>query len=133
MKTWAVAAPGLAQSRMNRPIRMVSGPEPRASEAGHLGFTPDPRPPLRPSPRQRLALYPNRRELPGVVVGEGELLLDEAVLQERLLHGHERLRVDLAVDGQQRAGDLAGHGRELRVEGAEADNLHVPVRVPAFL
>ena len=28
---------------------------------------------------------------------------------------------------------LASHGRELRVEPAEADDLHVPVRVPAFL
>src|SRR5262245_53854238 len=54
----------------------------------------------------------DRRELARVVLGERELLLDEAVLEQGVLHHAQRLDVDGAVDRQQRAGDLVGaeHG-----------------------
>src|SRR5262252_7720246 len=51
-------------------------------------------------------LDPDRRELPRIVRVERKLLLDEAVLEQGLLHHAERLDVDAPVDRQERARDL---------------------------
>src|SRR5258708_12300702 len=51
-------------------------------------------------------LNPDRRELPRVVHVERELLLDEAVLEQGLLHHAERLDVDAPIDREQRPRDL---------------------------
>src|SRR5262249_28988069 len=59
-------------------------------------------------------LDPNRRELPSVVGIERELLLDQAVLEQGVLHHGQRLDVDAPVDRQQRTRDLVRGEHGLR-------------------
>src|SRR5262245_17283864 len=61
-----------------------------------------------------IALHANRRELARVVLVERELLLDHAVLEERVLHHRERVQTDVAVDRQQRPRDPVGGQHGLR-------------------
>src|SRR5207245_10852191 len=60
------------------------------------------------SPARTQALDLDRRELAREVLLERQLLLDDAILQERALHHRERRDVDAAVDGKERTRDLVG-------------------------
>src|SRR5881628_2434902 len=63
------------------------------------------------SPARTQALDLDRRELAREVLLERQLLLDDAVLQERALHHRERRDVNAAVDREERTRDLVGDGR----------------------
>src|SRR5439155_1348026 len=60
------------------------------------------------SPARTQALDPDRRELSREVLLERQLLLDDIVLEERVLHHAERGDVDAAVHREERAGDPVG-------------------------
>src|SRR5439155_824597 len=60
------------------------------------------------SPARTQALDLDRRELAREVLLERQLLLDDAILQERALHHRERRDVNAAVDREERTRDLVG-------------------------
>src|SRR5205809_5964007 len=80
------------------------------------------------SPVRTQALDRDRRELSREVLLERQLLLDDAVLEERPLHHGERRDVDAPVHGEERSRDLVGAqhrlGRPAELLRADEGGLH---------
>src|SRR2546425_13043569 len=83
------------------------------------------------SPARPQALHLDRRELAREVLLGRQLLLDDAILQERALHHRERRDVNAAVDREERTRDLVGAQHRL---GRPAERLRADLgRLPRVL
>src|SRR2546422_6337458 len=65
------------------------------------------------SSNTRGMLNAHRDEFLGVVIVQRQPLLDDPVLEQRVLHGPERFDADRPVPGEERSGDLVGTERRL--------------------